>query len=383
MAYGVSSRWEKFIRRGFTPITEIDVRFPGQGVVLSGLRVTSGSVSVSRGDSERTSGSLEVADPTLFPTLNNASIIEPYGAEIVIHTGILYPEGNTELIPVGVFPIENVSGSEAGGNLASIKFYDRAKRMQDIDFIAPVNQGGKLILDVIEEQVLYSAPFYPGDGVEWTVGFSEELDNFILPWGTLLESDRWDFIEELAESLGAEAYFDREGGVRVEPIPGIYGDGEVPEPDWIIDAGENGILIDASRSVSRTGVHNGVVVTGSADGDRAQPYALVTDDNPNSRTMWGGPFGKSVIRIDNSNLTTVEQCEKQARAELRNRTGLQRSLSFKAVGNPAMDPGDIILIRFLDGSEELHMLDGYDYDFASADLSAQTRSIQYIAPEDE
>lgn len=381
MAYPVSDRWIKFIRRGFRAVTYCDVQFPGEGIVFADLPVSGGSISVSRKNSYRSSGNIQVADPTLFPTLNSDSPIQPYGAEIIIRTGIRYPEGNEELVPMGVFPIEEVTGSEAGGNISNISFYDRAKRVEAADFIAPKDYGGELVLDVIESEVLYAAPFYPGSGVEWQVHFDESLENIALPQGTILEDNRWAFVTELAESIGADIFFGRDGDVYVAPVPGIFADGESPEEDWLVDAGDNGILIDATRGASRTDVFNGVVVVGSADGDRPQPFALVTDDNPDSRTFFGGPFGKSIKRIDNSKLTNNDACERQARAELRNITGLQRSVSFEQVGNPATDPGDISRLRFLDGSEEIHMLDGYEYDFFSAKLSADTRSIQFIPPE--
>lgn len=611
MAYPVSSRWEQHIRRGATPVTECDVRLPGQGTIFKNLPVSAGSVTFDRDNSYRASGSVTVADPDLFPTLDNPTVLEPHGAEIVIRTGIVYPEGigdlragisasdlaaqgAAELVPVGVFPIQSVSGSEAEGKIAKVDFYDRGRRLEDYAFIAPKDKGGQMVLSVIEEEILDSDPFYPpketgvpkpgglhlpdasgdylttghkpiqhlhdvidiqfdantdwtssftavakynttgnqrawafqlnsgaprlllsadgsstttvtassavavssgrwamrvranlitGDvefyesasmdsgwsplgstqsissnytifaseanftvgsqhggtnadfvgtihavkvlsgladvplfdvdftqlpnlttvfshntmdfttaggakivnedatGVNWTVTFDPDLDNFPLPAGTLLEQNRWEFLERMAADLGAEIFFYRDGNVIVQPVPGIYGEDEAPEPDWIIDAGEDGILKDADRSVTRDNVFNAVVVVGSADEERAQPYAVVYDDNPNSLTRWGGPFGKALKRVEISDLTTNEQCETAAKAELRNSTGLQRSLGFSAVGNPAMDPGDIIKIVFPDGSSEIHMLDSYSYDFASMDLSADTRSIQYIPPE--
>jgi hypothetical protein len=84
MAYPVSSRWERFIRRGFAPKTVIDVQFPGEGIIFSDLPVSSGSVKISRENSYRASGSIVVPEPTLFPLLNSDSPIQPYGAEIVV-----------------------------------------------------------------------------------------------------------------------------------------------------------------------------------------------------------------------------------------------------------------------------------------------------------
>lgn len=382
MAYPVSKRWENFIRRGYTPVTYIDIQFPGEGIVFSNLPVSSGSVNYDRGRAYRANGSLTVPDPTLFPALNDDSPIAPFGAEIVIRTGIRYPEGTEELIPLGVFPIEEVTGSEADGNVSDIEFYDRAKRVEGVDFISPKDFGGEFILDVIEQQVLYAAPFYPGDEVEWGVNIDPSLDNIILPTGTILESDRWSFIIELAESIGAEVFFDRNGDVQVVPVKTFFEDDGTPDADWIVDAGANGILIDLARGVSRDEMYNGIVVVGSADNDRPEPKYFATDDDPRSRTQYGGPFGKSVLRIEDGNLTTDSQCETRAKAELRKTTGLQRSIDYDQVANPAMDVNDIILIRGLTGDDEVHLLDSFDFDFVDASMSTGTRSIEYIPPED-
>ncbi len=382
MPYPVSKRWENFIRRGYTPVTYIDVRKPGEGVIFSNLPVSDGSVSFDRGRSYRANGSLTVPVPDLFPAINDDSVVSPFGAEIVIRTGIRYPEGTEELIPLGIFPIEEVTGSEADGNVSDIEFYDRAKRVESNDHVAPKDFGGRFVLDVIEEQVLYAAPFYPGDEVEWGVHLDPSLDNIILPAGTILENDRWSFITELAESIGAEVFFDRNGDVQVVPVKTFNEDDGTPEADWVVDAGANGILIDLARGVSRDGMYNGIVVVGSADEDRPQPFFFAKDLDQRSRTYFNGPFGKSVLRIEDDKLTTDAQCRKRAYAELRKTTGLQRSIDYDQVANPAMDINDIILIRGLTGDDEVHLLDSFDFDFVDASMSTSTRSIEYIPPEE-
>src|SRR5690606_39679410 len=88
-------------------------------------------------------------------------------------TGIVYPEGigdlragisasdlarqgAAELVPMGVFPIQTVSGTEAGGKIATVEFYDRGRRLEDFSFISQLDKGGKLIQEFIEEEILDS-----------------------------------------------------------------------------------------------------------------------------------------------------------------------------------------------------------------------------------
>lgn len=392
MAYNVSSRWEKFIRRGMHPITRVDVSFPGEGIVYENLPVDGGSISITRGSAVRASGSVSIPDPTLFPALNDDSPIAPYGAELIIKTGIVYPEatshrsltipqleglGFIEMVPMGIFVIADGSGSEANGNVTTINFHDRAKLIEHADAVIPKDWGGEsafLALQTIIEDV---TPFIDGQ-MQWSLSISNELSDIILPSGTTFDTGRMGFIDKVAQALGAEVYFARDGNAYCVPVPGIDLSIFDTDADWIIDAGEDGVLIDVTRKITRENVYNGVVVTGSADGENPQPFGFASDDNPSSRTYYGGPFGKQVKRVDNSNLTTEEDCINAAIAELRNSTGLQRSVDFETYGNPAMDPGDIVLIRTGTSPDELHMLDSYRYDFESASLNAQTRSITFV-----
>lgn len=395
MAYSVSSRWEKFIRRGMHPVTTIDVSFPGEGIVYSNLPVSGGSIAISRGSAVRASGSITIPEPSLFPALNDDSPIAPYGAELIIRTGLLYPEavahpnltitqleaeGFAELVPMGVFVIGDGGGSEANGNITTLNFYDRAKLIENADGVTPKDFGGESAFVALETVIEDATPWIT-DQMAWELHISNELSDIVLPSGTTFDTGRWNFVTKIAEALGAEIFFGRDGDVYCVPIPGVLSTDSEVDVQWIVDAGENGVLVDVSRKITREGVFNGVVVTGSADGENPQPFALVTDDNPFSRTQFGGPFGKLIKRIDNSNVTTDEDAAIAAEAELRNLTGLQRSVDFDTFGNPAMDVGDLVLIRTINNPDEIHMVDSYRYDFANASLSASTRSLQFVGEE--
>ncbi len=392
MAYPVSSRWDKFIRRGFSPITRVDVQYPGQGIVYEDLPVSKGSISLKRGSDVRASGSIEIPDPTLFPALNDDSPIAPYGAELLIYTGTAYPEvvgrsklsrqemidaGLIELVPMGVFVILDGSGSEKNGNVTTLEFQDRAFLIDGMEHVIPRDYGGASAFTTLNNIITDPDPLLSGQ-VTWTVNIDSNLTDLTLPRGTTFDTGRWDFIRKIAESLGAEVFFGRDGNVYVQEIPGVFDFNTEVDADWTIDAGEDGNLVDIDRSVSREETYNGVVVAGSADEGRPQPYAFVTDTDPNSRTQYGGPFGKVVRRFDDSNLTTVTQCTKAAKAKLRDGTGLQRTVTFKSFANPAMDPGDILYLKSVDAPGEIHLLDDYSYDFRTADISGNTRSVQFV-----
>jgi hypothetical protein len=375
--YAVSQRFLDAIRRGTTPVTRVDISFPGQGIVYSDLPVSAGNMTISRNNIYRGSGSLTIPDPTLAPVLTEDSPLNPYGYELIIKTGFIY-HNTTELIPMGVFPIEDAEVGEDG--VTNITFFDRAKSVERSDFIAPKDYSGWFAHFALEDVIMYAAPFYPGPLVEWSMQIDPELEGNDppLPGGTVLDGARWQFVEEICQACGAEAYFDRDGNAQIVPVPGINEDTPITEVAWEVDTGPNGVLIRSSRKVSRTGVFNAVVVVGSGNSTGAPPFAFVFDSDSNSRTYYEGPFGKSVKRISNSLLTQEGDCEIAAQAELKNMTGLQRTISFNSLRNPALDPGDIILIKHLDGTSNLVMLDSYQFDFATGDMDGTIRSIQYV-----
>lgn len=376
--YATSARWEQHIRKGPSPISKVDVTFPGQGIVFADLPIIDGSITVSRGATTRSSGSLTIGDPDLLPALNSGSPIAPYGAELIVKTGFRYYDGTEELIPMGYFQIWDTTGSEASGNIPTIEVYDRSKAIENTDYITAKDYGGWPLQSALEDVALYAAPLYPGTGVDWSVTFGPGLTNPTLPGGKILNGNRWTFITELADSIGAEAYFDRNGTLQVVKKPKLTASTPVTSAVFEINVGANGVLIDADHPLSRNSIYNGVVVRGAAVENAPQPYGLVTDTNVNSRTYYGGPFGKRVLAIDDDSLTTNAQCIERATAELYNITGVQAAISFKALANPALDPGDYILASYLDGSQELHMLDEYRYDLSSAAMDGKTRSLQYV-----
>ena len=389
MAYPVSSRWDAFVRRGFHPITRIDVQYPGEGIVLRDLPVSEGSLTFTRRSNIRASGHIIVPDPELFPALNDSSVISPYGAEVVIYTGTLYPEGVgfehlsreelvarnlAELVPLGVFVIWSGGGSEKQGNATKLTLYDRAKIIGEGEHVFPTDYGGSGAFETIEALLKDTSPA-PEGIVSWDVHFDPALTDIVLPAGTTFDMPRWRFINQIAESIGAEVYFGRDGDAYVVPVPGVGPDTNTF--DWLVDAGENGVLVDINRSLDRPPA-NGVVVTGSTAGDGPQPYAFVTDQNPASRTVYGGGMGKVVKRFDMSELTSDAECETAAEAKLRDLTGLQRKVDFQTFGNPAMDPGDVVLIRGLSGPDEFHLLGGYEYNLRTTEMLCETRSVQFV-----
>lgn len=105
--YAVSQRFLDTIVQPHSPITEVTL-FRADGLVET-LPHTGGSVTVDRGQQTRRTCSVTIADVSLIPrtALDKLSV---YGAQLRIARGVDYGNGETEMVPLGVFRIDEVSG---------------------------------------------------------------------------------------------------------------------------------------------------------------------------------------------------------------------------------------------------------------------------------
>jgi hypothetical protein len=180
---------------------------------------------------------------------------------------------------------------------------------------------------------------------------------------------RADTVAELAYAGSSEAYFDADGNFVFDVVPGGA------DPVWDVDAGEAGVMVKAAESLARTGVYNGVLVSGQGNADTPPVSALVTDDDMESPTRWGGMFGK-VARIESSTaVQTVTQAQAAAQSILQGQLGLARSLSLIEAPNPALEAGDVVRVVFPDGRVELHVIDTVKLDLGTGAQDLATRSV--------
>ena len=383
--YPVSSRFLKTIRRSGDRKTVVDV-YQGAVKMASDIPVIDGSLKVDRNSRSRRSGSLTLGDPSFFPKVSSG-LFAPYSTEIVIRSGLVYTDGSEELVPLGVFLVNDNQADEAEGLIPTIQFFDRAHRVYETS--THVSDGGPLMLPTnhpfsgspaqtaIETILSYPAPGWPTNTL-WGVYIDPALSNPILPGGSFEgDTDRWQVALDLAEIMGADVYFDVFGSAVVKPVPGITPDTKSTDAVFTINSGEDGVMISLSQNITRENTYNRVVMLGATpDGESPQAMAVVADTNPASPTYWNGLFGKKTLRVSNSRLVSDEQCLIAAQAKLKNSLGLSKNVSFGSIANPALDVGDIILVIYPDGTEEIHLLDSFDLPLGNGSMTGTTRTIQ-------
>lgn len=389
--FPTSKRYLSAIRTGSNRKTVVDVFYGG--VYVRTLPVASGTVNLDRSSLVMGSGSLVVGDPDLIPTYANSSLA-PYAIELTIRTG---PAGANweELVPLGIFRLQNTNWTEAGGRIPTVEFFDRSQGLQEANFLAPIDRSGYSIKSTI---ATFIKDIYPNSVVTFCDDGPIEQR---LPGGTIFQESRTDAIQTCLGLLNSEGHFDEYGNFFVVDIPHLEQSTPWTDAVYEIAPGEFGTLADATRGVSRDGVINGVTVFGATTEAGVQFVGQAFDTDPQSPTYFGTPtlnaaglvtatkgnstFGMATAQLTNDSLMSNDACTAAAQAYLNDHLGMSRSLSITCCSNPALRPGDTILVRFLDGSGELHIIDTMAIPLAEGDMTITTRALTYqfsIGPPD-
>lgn len=350
----------------------------GGTLIRSNLPVTGGNVSSDSAADIRRNAHITVIDPDRIdgdqsdsgrPTgMTSSNPLTIYGTEVVLKSGIEFGSGNQEFVPLGVFVIWTADRSEERGDIVELELYDRAKLLAHGEipkFYDASGQSGRVAI-----QNLVNA----GMPMPETVTFDSSLTDVTLPGGTTYDSTYLDAIMDIAESMGAEFYFDLEGHPICAPKPSIDSTTLEASAVFTADCGPDGVNTSIGRQTTREDVFNGIGVYGvTPDDSTAQPYAEAYDLNTSSPTYYNGAFGKAFKRIDRPELTSPAQCQAAAQAELEAILGRSRGLSLSMLPNPTLEPGDLILVGFYDDSTELHLIESIDFDFAEQSFSVTTK----------
>lgn len=105
--YPVSARFLEALASDHSPATEVTL-FRADGLVET-LEHAGGSVTIDRKSACRRTCTVTVADPALIPTTagDKAAL---YGATLRISRGIQYSDGAREMVPLGIFRVDSISG---------------------------------------------------------------------------------------------------------------------------------------------------------------------------------------------------------------------------------------------------------------------------------
>lgn len=360
--YAVSDRFLARLAESHTPITMMQLLLTDGRTV--DLEHTGGSVQVDRGQAIRRTCTVTVADPSLIPR-TPADQLATYGAQLRISRGVEYGnQSDVELVPLGVFRLDSVDGDVNEGPV-TLSGKDLSAIVADDKLTAPYTASGTVV-SAVTALIQRSIPTAAVTSTITDQGIGRRTFD--------VEADPWAGCQEIASGAGAEVYANADGVFVIATLPDLA----TATPVWEIAAAEGGAYIKASRGMSSSGVHNGVLARGENTSENVPPVQyLAVDGDPDSPTYWSGPFGRRPAFFTSSTLTTTAACQNAATLKLAQAKAPNATGDISSLPNPALEAGDVLRVQHEDGSRELHQVASFSVpldlggDFPISTISAK------------
>lgn len=356
-----TERFLNEIRRSHTVYAYVDIQGPNQEPMR--LLAIGGEVNVDRTAAVRRAGKVDCIDPegVLIPQ-GDYGLLTPYGTELRPYRGVRYSDGTTEVYPLGVFRLsgadfsESASVSGGAGVSISLSMFDRSRTVARDKFtnVYTVAKGTNIVT-AIKKIIDRTFPGVDYDAISTSQTVSE-------PKVFDASDDPWDACIGLAKSIGCEIYFDVNGSVVIAPPTDVDAS---PSADFTYVESQKSTLTSLKKSFSDEQAFNGVIVTGESPGDDKPPVrAEAWDLEPSSPTYRYGPYGEVPEFVNDTNVKTVAEAQRNADSILRRHLGAPSQLSCSAWTNPALEAGDIVQIeRVRMGVTGLYTLDAFNIPF--------------------
>jgi hypothetical protein len=276
------------------------------------------------------------------------SEVQPFGGELFCERGVDFGDGTRELIPLGYYRIGKISQDRSPYGPIQIDADDRSAAFAQVRIIYPYQipvgtTHRQLFTTLVNGSTDLTAAtiatygMYPGKPMTilWDLA-GYDPDATTISTGAVVDDLVSDFLSKLVAEKGAVVRFLATGEMSIERR-----DPDLTAPaDFTLREGRTGTLIQASRSVDRTGVINMVRANGS-DPAHLTGYRLSYLTDANSPLRWNGPFGPSVRYYASPVLTTSAEADAAAETILGHSTGLPTEQSLWAIPDPRVRPLDV------------------------------------------
>ena len=346
--------------RSHTVGTAVQVLRDGE-VTLTLDTVIDGGVTLDQTAASRGRVDLTIVSLELVPS-GPTDALAPYGNELRV-----WRADGGDAVSLGIFRIdEAVVTDQADGLTIAVSGLDRSVRLIDAKFEEPlIVQAGTNFVTAMTTIVQAADPSIivdlPPTSLTTPLLLGEE------------GGDRWAFLGEMATSLGWRLYFDGNGFLTGGPVSS-----PASEPAMTAAEGSGGVLISASKRLSRVGASNRIIATGENAAEGSAPVrGVATDDDPLSPTYYFGPFGKVPKFYSSQALTTDAQALDAATGLLNRELGVTQQVDFGSLVNPELKPDDVVRItRPRLGVDENHVVDSVTIPLtATGTMTASTRAM--------
>lgn len=350
--YPTSKLWPQYIRGSHTVISRADL-YPAAGPPIFGLPITAGSVAVDATSNVRRTLDCQIADQTgQFTPSNVYAVAAPYGAIIRPWRGILYPDGTSELLPLGVFRISSLEVTDDGAPTLKITGSDYSRTVARNRFVDPyVISAGQNYATAIATLADNRLP-----GLDQDLDTTAEVTPLIV---IDAQEDPWQHLQDMAAAFGFEVFYDQDGGFVLQAqhdptddqVQIVYASGEDVAT---LTAAADGtatslpaaaVLLDLDNTYTDEPGFNGVVMAAESTTLPTPLRTVLFDMDPTSPTYSQGPYGQVPDFQSSPFITSQAACDAAAAAWLRKHIGGTNDLSFSIIPDPSLDAGDVIRIK--------------------------------------
>jgi hypothetical protein len=346
------------------------------GATLATLQIMGGNVTFDIDRSVRAeAGDLTLIDPDGTLTPNDiADILSPLaGHEIKLERGIVYADGTSELVPLGVFGFNQVTVDldNSGLTLTVGGLQDRAGRVGESRYTKPYSIATSTALEtVIKGLVQRGWPAAPGVDNLPTTGITITGRS----WGSEGDADPWNDAVDLADAQGYRLYFDGNGSLTMEQYQDL-GDLEAT----VTYDSTNPIVLSIARTWDTFNTYNGVIAVGEGSGLLIPFQAVAWDDDPASPTYYLGAFGKRPRIYSSPNILSKADAVRTANAQLKKTLGVTETVSWTQIPDPSLQVGDGVQVT-IDAAavDNLYRIDRIDLPLSPMDLMQVTARAKRI-----
>lgn len=360
--YPVSDRWGPALRGSHTVDFKAQLYRRGALLVddipvLGGNVVDNATANIRRRCQLNLAPSLEILE-LLSKNVPVNGGLWPLGNELKLLGGLLYPDGTSEYVPMGLFRLSRAELSRSSSDLiVAVEGWDRGRSVSRASFVEPwhIRQGTNYN-DAIRDLVRAKLPFLSDDEIK-LAATNYTTPNLVFTGPT---DDPWQKAQLMAESLGNELLFNGNGHLVSRGLPSPYSTPAV----FVYAEGDDCTMITSTRDLSDEQAYNGVIATGESSSNITPVRAEAWDTDPASPTYFDPKspetsiYGPVPFFMSSQYITTKAQAVDAAINNLGRVKGTVEAVSFTAINNFAhesYDPVDVTVEKT--GIDDSYMLE--------------------------
>lgn len=359
--YPVSERWNTEMRRSHTVDFKAQLFRQGEQIA-DDIPIVTGSVFDTASAIFRKRCTLSLLPSSAVMAMIAKDIpsnggLWPTGNEIKVLAGLIYEDGLSEYVPLGMFRTSRIEvlGTE-DQLIVGLEGWDRGRAISRARFVTPyhVKQGTNYAV-AIKDLVKSRAPWLGEDDFEFA-DTTYTTPNLVF---SSAQDDPWEIAQNMAMSIGMDLLFDGNGKCVMRPLPNPYSSPSV----FDYEEGEECTMTEITRNLSDETAYNGVIATGESSTIQAPVRGEAWDIDPNSPTYYdpqvpeASVYGAVPYFMTSPLITTNAQAKAAANGNLGAQMGILEAMTMRAVTNYAHESFDAVKVkRSITGIDDLFIM---------------------------